>query len=1032
MSSDSRRPFPQLNKFRDWVTAELQRRRRSWPTPISAPFVRMTSCNEDLRSNYKYFTLGLHGFEDTTTNIFDASFGPKKDVVGYAYRTVGTRTQKVLIGSEEITYVAPNLDQFRKLSNVNPAKLAVNERIHQSQTQQSAPPQAAGAQPVPGITDVQIKRSGLAAPLVAEITWQCYNQQQLEFLRNHFLVIGSYIVLEWGQQFSNRKLSQILNFGSNTVDTDLANAIVLGRRFVIDHYSKPNSGNYDFLVGQVGNFTIDFEPHTNIYKCRTRLVSLGENVWGLMSATTFTNHTAEPGTPGANKINNIHDYFEPGSRFDQLISNSHSDPAKFVSPRAPSFKEQAHDIFKLGSVNPNPNDATFLSWTALTNDVLNDLNEMFHIASDDAVLQSSLDNFRKDLKALLGLGGPPSPTLEKSVFDAQNEAYQKEWVGNHKYLRTTDPDIMVVITPALAKTTSATGWLANGIFGDHPSGGEDRGKLEKGIWLNVEMIREAFLSTNTLQAGIQDILTKMNTAVANYWQLQLFYDDELSVYKVIDYKFTDDSREIPFYVFNSNKNDHHNETLEIEFDSAFPPELISQMMVTSMIQTASPQEQEMLFKRYPLINNTSPFMFAINWTSLRDVLKDKLKAYRSGQSIPSGQSANVFAAGSDKGESQAVSATGRVGADSNKASQIGATAQAAGQLGTPRTPDNTVSAPSRFASNDPTAPQPRKTALPSNLLNTTVPLDSLPVDPVVITSRYGNREAPLFGATTSHPGVDLRATTGTPVYAVKDGLVAIASHTVGYGNLVRLNHGGGIESLYGHLEQSVVKVGQQIRGGQLIGYSGNTGRSTGAHLHFELRKNGVTINPEDSLKNVGPLEYTHNDGSVSPIPPTTTTSGFGSVPNDNVAPVRAAGDQVPTSPDNTATTSSTSPQTQEFYKSIQDKFGSGMLNLIAPSKSVLRNWITAHGYANLSKKLVNGFVYPFPTKTSVELKVQGISGVSISDGFVVDKLPFIFAQYGVFQVIEVTDRISDGGWYTSIKGYFKMLWPDGRGGTRVD
>lgn len=94
-----------------------------------------------------------------------------------------------------------------------------------------------------------------------------------------------------------------------------------------------------------------------------------------------------------------------------------------------------------------------------------------------------------------------------------------------------------------------------------------------------------------------------------------------------------------------------------------------------------------------------------------------------------------------------------------------------------------------------------------------------------------------------HHGIDLALRTGSPVYACFDGLVKLSQYGTGYGNYIIIQHDNGLESLYAHLYQRQVKAGQRVRAGQKIGRVGNTGFSTGPHLHFELRYKGYTFNP---------------------------------------------------------------------------------------------------------------------------------------------------------------------------------------------
>ncbi|MFT3977443.1 MAG: M23 family metallopeptidase [Sphingomonas bacterium] len=123
-----------------------------------------------------------------------------------------------------------------------------------------------------------------------------------------------------------------------------------------------------------------------------------------------------------------------------------------------------------------------------------------------------------------------------------------------------------------------------------------------------------------------------------------------------------------------------------------------------------------------------------------------------------------------------------------------------------------------------------------------IPLDR-PVDSFRYTSPFGIRSDPFRGSQSFHSGVDLAAPVGTPVHATGDATVGRAGVAAGYGNLVTLEHGGGIETRYGHLSRILVKAGQRVRRGDVIGLVGSTGRSTGSHLHYEVRLADQAINP---------------------------------------------------------------------------------------------------------------------------------------------------------------------------------------------
>lgn len=132
----------------------------------------------------------------------------------------------------------------------------------------------------------------------------------------------------------------------------------------------------------------------------------------------------------------------------------------------------------------------------------------------------------------------------------------------------------------------------------------------------------------------------------------------------------------------------------------------------------------------------------------------------------------------------------------------------------------------------------------------------LPVNGNMI-SGFGYRKHPISGASTLHTGIDFACGIGTPIFATADGVIKESSRNGhGYGICINVDHSNGFETKFAHLSKSLVKTGDQITRGQLIAYSGNTGRSTGPHLHYELIKDGVKVNPADYIYgDLLPMEY---------------------------------------------------------------------------------------------------------------------------------------------------------------------------------
>lgn len=143
-------------------------------------------------------------------------------------------------------------------------------------------------------------------------------------------------------------------------------------------------------------------------------------------------------------------------------------------------------------------------------------------------------------------------------------------------------------------------------------------------------------------------------------------------------------------------------------------------------------------------------------------------------------------------------------------------------------------------------------ALEAKVLQQSVLKDMLPnnspIRAAYNSSSYGWRIDPFNGNKAFHEGLDFTANTGAPIFAAADGIVSAAEHTPDYGNLVKVDHGSGLETRYAHASRLLVKVGERVVKGQKIAEVGSTGRSTGPHLHYEIRLNGSPLDPRKYLQ----------------------------------------------------------------------------------------------------------------------------------------------------------------------------------------
>lgn len=124
----------------------------------------------------------------------------------------------------------------------------------------------------------------------------------------------------------------------------------------------------------------------------------------------------------------------------------------------------------------------------------------------------------------------------------------------------------------------------------------------------------------------------------------------------------------------------------------------------------------------------------------------------------------------------------------------------------------------------------------------------MPLSGARLTSGYGMREHPVLRKRARHNGIDLAAPTGTPVYATADGIVGRADWFSSYGLYISIDHGAQLETRYAHLSRLAVAAGDTVKAGEIIGYVGSTGRSTGPHLHYEVRVDGLAVNPIPYMK----------------------------------------------------------------------------------------------------------------------------------------------------------------------------------------
>ncbi|MFB3786002.1 MAG: peptidoglycan DD-metalloendopeptidase family protein [bacterium] len=152
-------------------------------------------------------------------------------------------------------------------------------------------------------------------------------------------------------------------------------------------------------------------------------------------------------------------------------------------------------------------------------------------------------------------------------------------------------------------------------------------------------------------------------------------------------------------------------------------------------------------------------------------------------------------------------------------------------------------------------PDQQAMAVPATHDQTQAPLQGL------VTSNFGNRVHPILGYEQFHRGIDIGVEAGTPIRSIQPGRVSFSGAKDGYGQVVQIDHGGGMQSLYAHLSERFVETGDEVGSEDSIGLSGNSGRSTGPHLHFEIRRHGEAVNPL-AMVALESIERPYRDESV--------------------------------------------------------------------------------------------------------------------------------------------------------------------------
>jgi hypothetical protein len=571
-----------------------------------APFLRFTTAAtmSDLSSGkinipdknkfiaydgYEFFTLGVHGYDNINYSVNDL-YGTQSEqglVVGTTYK----------LGEQKLVRT------FGGLRTVDSAK--------------NYPP--------PGVTSAKVERLRSGNVLRFTIETQCYTQEQLEMLDAVCFVPGMTCVLEWGTQFSTptsqEKLTKILNFKD---PQSVKNAVIKDnlepRAKFIGEWCAPNKYNYDWAVAHIAN--IKTKLVDNVYKTTIIAYGKADNIM-YISAYATTNALTE--SQVSTLSTSLHNYFKLNGEFSQLCQQAVANPDIIGESE---YKDQ---IIKF-TVGDNRRELRRALPTAQSTGQANDFGlEDTYFMTMDFFVHIILN---REVTRIINKGLNNTFTLTKGLIAELKDATKPYdvagenniLVGYNSKLRSTSPETVIIFNQrarerraaqpevkdavisslnerartigALRRNERGPGTIDGTIgllqkykFGQEIANNTDSDVtfLGRGVWINSKAVQSAFLNARTVMEGLETLLRNINAATENYWDLQLFYDDDIQQFRILD----DNARKIEIsqgqkiYEFNKRLENNNGDiigpdVLNIEISTDYPKMLFSQLAVSGI------------------------------------------------------------------------------------------------------------------------------------------------------------------------------------------------------------------------------------------------------------------------------------------------------------------------------------------------------------------------------------------------------------------------------------------------------------------
>lgn len=655
----ARSPYEKFNVFDPLVQKELRDRRKSTNLlEVRTPFLRYTSTVEfptadwyaELQKmgtgateawNYlapfelgryngcKFFTLGLHGFEDEKYDKADL-YGTRMDtglVVGTTYRQADENKE-----GEQIL--------------VRTYDKQVQSTFGTLESPRGFPP--------PGLESATVERLRNGNVLKFTINAVCYTRHQLEMLDLLAFSPGMTCVLEWGNVISTpygqkglikenildfkkttlaeRKLKEILEWHKGGIRRQ--NITKGARTKFIEEYCAKNNFHYDFAVARIANVKTSLE--NDKYKITAIAYGVADNIMYISAYATNNPDVQEDEnkTKEQQLLTSVREYFTPKSKFTVLLDSMVDDPeiVKFDEP------DDAQNKAGLG--------APAGSGTA-TNDLGQE--QTFYITLNKFIkffLNDPVNGIAAILNRATNITDETKSSSLEIIDDLMDDVEGVLRVGYNEVLRSTDPSTVLIVNTKAMEQSSGMGNARLSIFRESskitPTGQQRLAASEQklkintltqigadgnpsydgnpagvasaasGIWLNSKLIQSVFLEARTVHEGIETMLNKINAATEGYWDLMLAWDEQKNNFRIVDgnVKMPPTAANDVIYTFNKDLPNNPqgstsidgSEVLDIKINADYPKLLVSQLGISAINNSSgSPNRRDLQFGRSPLM-----------------------------------------------------------------------------------------------------------------------------------------------------------------------------------------------------------------------------------------------------------------------------------------------------------------------------------------------------------------------------------------------------------------------------------------------